>query len=100
MSNVFQEIGHGLKVAGEDVVKGVEDVITVGGKVIRAIGDAKALTPDFKAELAKLINDAEPICKEGLIAIGGIGALKPTVHRMGLRPVGKEMRWRLTFLRG
>jgi hypothetical protein len=61
MSNVFTEIGHGIETGAEDVVHGIEDVISIGGKVIRVIEDGKALTPEFKQELALLVNDAKAI---------------------------------------
>jgi hypothetical protein len=61
MSNVFVEIGHGIEAGAKDVIHGVEDVITVGGKVIRVIEDGKALTPQFKQELGLLVNDAKAI---------------------------------------
>jgi hypothetical protein len=59
--NVLQEVAHGLKLAGEDVVKGVEAVISLGGKVIKVVEDAETLTPAFKQALAMFVNDAQPI---------------------------------------
>jgi len=35
MSNVFVEIGHGVEIAVKDVVKGAEEVLSVGGKVLK-----------------------------------------------------------------
>lgn len=37
MCNLFQEVGHGLKVAGEEIVKGVEAIVTDGEKLIRVV---------------------------------------------------------------
>jgi hypothetical protein len=61
MSNVIKEVGHGLKVAGEEIIKGVEYVGHVADDVIKVITDAKQLAPQFKTELSVLIADAEPI---------------------------------------
>ena len=61
MSNVFVEIGHGVEIAVKDVVKGAEDVLTVGGKVLKVISDVKAMSPEFKSNLATLVDDAKAI---------------------------------------
>ena len=88
MSNVFVEIGHGVEVAVKDVVKGAEDVLTVGGKVIKVISDVKAISPEFKANLATLVNDAKAIAVPlaPVVASGGenvvadLAALTPVVQ--------------------
>lgn len=59
--SIVSNIGHDLKTAGEDVIKGAELVGRIGGDVVKVIEDAKALTPEFKQELAKLVQDAEPL---------------------------------------
>jgi hypothetical protein len=82
------EIGHGLKVAGEDIAKGVKFVITDGDKLIKVISDAKTLTPEFKAELKTLLDDLKPIAAAmaPVVASGGkdlgadILAIQPVIQ--------------------
>jgi hypothetical protein len=61
MKNVLVEFGHGVEVAVKDVVKGAEDVLTVGAKVLRVISDVRAMSPEFKSNLATLLDDAKAI---------------------------------------
>ena len=61
MDHVFAEIGHGVEVAVKDVVQGAEEVLTVGGKVLRVIADVRAMSPEFKSNLAILVDDAKAI---------------------------------------
>lgn len=61
MNRVLVEIGHGVGVAVKDVVQGAEDVLTVGGKVLRVISDVRAMSPEFKSNLAILVDDAKAI---------------------------------------
>jgi hypothetical protein len=87
MSNVFETLGHGIETGARDVVHGIEDVITAGAKVIRVIEDGKALTPEFKRELALLVDDAKAIAAvvAPVAASGGtnvavdLAALEPAV---------------------
>jgi hypothetical protein len=72
MNNVFVEIGHGIETAVKDVVKGAEDVLTVGGKVLKVISDVKAMSPEFKSNLATLVDDAKAIATPlGPVVAGG-----------------------------
>jgi hypothetical protein len=88
MSNVFVEIGHGVEAAVKDVVKGAEDALTIGGKVLKVISDVKAISPEFKANLATLVNDAKAIAipLAPVVASGGenvaadLAALTPVVQ--------------------
>ena len=61
MNRVLAEIGHGVAVAVKDVVQGAEEVLTVGGKVLRVISDVRAMSPEFKSNLAILVDDAKAI---------------------------------------
>jgi hypothetical protein len=61
MNHVLAEIGHGVAVVVKDVVQGAEDVLTVGGKVLRVISDVRAMSPEFKSNLATLVDDAKAI---------------------------------------
>lgn len=61
MSNPIETIGHDLKVAGVDVVRGVEYVGRVATDIVRVLSDARELSPAFKQEIATLVNDIEPM---------------------------------------
>jgi hypothetical protein len=61
MKSVLSEIGHGVEVAAKDMAKGTEEVLTVGAKVLRVIADVKAVSPEFKHNLARLVDDAKAI---------------------------------------
>jgi hypothetical protein len=61
LNHVLAEIGHGVGVAVKDVVQGAEEVLTVGGKVLRVIADVRAMSPEFKSNLAILVDDAKAI---------------------------------------
>ena len=82
-----EAVGHGIKVAAVDTVHVVEDVVTIGHKLIKVIEDGRALTPAFKQELATLINDAKTIATAAApaVATGGanlgvdLGVLEPVV---------------------
>jgi len=59
--NPLQKIEHVAVLIEQDVVKGVEKVITVGSDVYRVLTSVNQLAPGFKAELCTLIADAQPI---------------------------------------
>jgi hypothetical protein len=61
MNHVFVGIGHGVEVAMKDVLQGAEDVLSVGGKVLKVISDVRAMSPEFKTNLAMLVDDAKAI---------------------------------------
>ncbi len=61
MKSVFSEIGRGMEVAAQDVAKGAEEVLTVGAKVLKVIADVRAISPEFKQNLATLMDDAKAI---------------------------------------
>jgi len=61
MNHVFAEIGHGVETVAKDIAKGAEEVLTVGGKVLKVIADVKAISPEFKSNLATLVDDAKAI---------------------------------------
>lgn len=61
MKSVFSEIGHGVEVAAKDIAKGAEEVLTIGAKVLKVIADVRAISPEFKHNLATLMDDAKAI---------------------------------------
>ena len=61
INHVFVEIGHGVETVAKDIAKGAEEVLTVGGKVLKVISDVKAISPEFKSNLATLVDDAKAI---------------------------------------
>jgi hypothetical protein len=61
MNHVLAEIGHGVEVAAKDIAKGAEEVLTVGAKVLKVIADVRAISPEFKSNLATLVDDAKAI---------------------------------------
>jgi hypothetical protein len=86
MSNVLTDIGHGIKVGVEDIGKVAEDVITIGGKVIKVISELKALSPSFKQELSTLVNDVEKIAGP-LAPVIASGGTNVAVDATALEPV-------------
>jgi hypothetical protein len=90
MSNIFTEIGHGVEIAVKDVVKGAEEVLSVGGKVLRVIADVSAVSPEFKSNLATLVDDAKAIAipLAPVIASGGENVAADLV---ALSPVVKDV---------
>jgi hypothetical protein len=72
--NPIQKIGNIAETVGKDILHGAEDVIGVGETVFKVLSEIKALTPTFKVELAKLIQDAEPIATALAPAIATEGA--------------------------
>jgi hypothetical protein len=61
VKEVLTGIGHGVEVAAKDIAKGAEEVLSVGAKVLRVIADVKAISPEFKHNLATLVDDAKAI---------------------------------------
>jgi hypothetical protein len=73
MNRVFVEIGHGLEVAAKDVVQGAENLLSLGGKVLKVISDVKAMSPEFKSNLAILVDDAKAIAMPLAPVVAGGG---------------------------
>src|SRR6201996_4855453 len=73
INHVFVEIGHGVETAVKDVVKGAEEVLTVGGKVLKVISDVKAMSPEVKTNLATLVDDAKAIATPLAPVVAGGG---------------------------
>jgi hypothetical protein len=73
INSVFVEIGHGVETAVKDVVKGAEEVLTVGSKVLKVISDVKAMSPEFKSNLATLVDDAKAIAMPLAPVVAGGG---------------------------
>ena len=90
MTNIFVEIGHGVETAVKDVVKGAEDVLTVGGKVLKVISDVKAMSPEFKANLATLVDDAKAIATPLAPVLAG-GGENIAADLVALAPVTKDV---------
>jgi hypothetical protein len=90
MTNIFVEIGHGVETAVKDVVKGAEDVLTVGGKVLKVIADVKAMSPEFKANLATLVDDVKAIAMPLAPVLAGGGENIPA-DLAALAPVTKDV---------
>ena len=90
INDVFVEIGHGVEVAVKDVVKGAEDVLSVGGKVIKVIADVKAVSPEFKANLATLVDDAKAIAVP-LAPVVASGGENVAADLVALTPVVKDV---------
>jgi hypothetical protein len=90
MSNVFVEIGHGVETAVKDVAKGAEDVLSAGSKVLKVISDVNAMSPEFKANLATLVDDARAIAipLAPVVASGGDNVAADLV---ALAPVVKDV---------
>jgi hypothetical protein len=90
MSNVFVELGHGVEVGVKDVVKGAEDVLTIGGKVLKVISDVRAISPEFKSDLATLVDDAKAIATP-LAPVVASGGENVAVDLVALTPVVKDV---------
>jgi hypothetical protein len=90
MSDVFVEIGHGVEVAVKDVVKGAEEVLTVGGKVLKVISDVNAISPEFKSNLATLVDDAKAIAVP-LAPVVASGGENVAADLVALTPVVKDV---------
>jgi hypothetical protein len=90
MNNVFAEIGHGVEVAVKDVVHGAEEVLTVGGKVLKVISDVKAMSPEFKSNLATLVDDAKAIATPLAPVLAG-GGENIAADLAALAPVTKDV---------
>jgi dTDP-4-dehydrorhamnose 3,5-epimerase-like enzyme len=90
INHVFSEIGHGVEVVAKDIAKGAEEVLTVGGKVLKVIADVKAISPEFKSNLATLVDDAKAIAVPlaPVVASGGeniaadVAALMPVTEEV------------------
>jgi hypothetical protein len=87
---VADAIGHGVEVATKDVVKGVEYIVTDGEKLIRVVADAKQLSPQFKAELKTLMDDAKPIA-EALAPVVATGGKDLAADILAVQPVIKDV---------
>lgn len=90
MGDVFVGIGHGVETAVKDVVKGAEEVLTVGGKVLKVIADVSAVSPEFKSNLATLVDDAKAIAVP-LAPVIASGGENVAADLMALTPVVKDV---------
>ena len=90
MNSVFAEIGHGVEVAVTDVLHGAKDVLSVGGKVLKVISDVKAMSPEFKSNLATLVDDAKAIAVPLAPVIAG-GGENVAADLAALAPVTEDV---------
>ncbi|HEY3991199.1 MAG TPA: hypothetical protein VGM02_18000 [Acidobacteriaceae bacterium] len=90
MTNVFAEVGHGIETAAKDVIKGAEDVLSVGSKVLKVISDVKAMSPEFKSNLATLVNDAKAIATP-LAPVVASGGQNVAADLAALAPVTEDV---------
>lgn len=90
MTDVFVEIGHGVEVAVKDVVKGAEEVLSVGAKVLKVISDVTAMSPEFKSHLATLVDDAKAIAGPLAPVVAG-GGENVAADLAALAPVTKDV---------
>jgi hypothetical protein len=90
MNDVFEEIGHGVGVAVKDVIKGAEDVLSVGSKVLKVIADVRAISPEFKSNLATLVDDAKAIAVP-LAPVVASGGENVAADLLALAPVVKDV---------
>lgn len=101
MNRVFVEIGHGIEVAAKDVAQGAEEVLSMGGKVLKVISDVKAMSPAFRSNLAILVDDAKAIAMPLAPVVAG-GGENVAADLAALVPVTKDVlklvRDFLTFL--
>jgi hypothetical protein len=68
MSNVFEEVGHGLKVAGEAVLQGVEYPIEFLVKAEHVLADAIKEQPAVKSAVIDLVQKAESVIGDVTLA--------------------------------
>ena len=73
MSNVFEEIGHGLKVAAVDTEHVIVDVATYLPRVAKAIDDAIVAEPELKAVVTGLIGKFTALGPDVLAAVASKG---------------------------
>jgi hypothetical protein len=85
-----EDVGHGLKVAGEDIAQGVKFVITDGDKLIKVISYVKQLSPEFKAELKALLDDLKPIAV-AMAPVIASGGKDPAVDILAIQPVIQDV---------
>jgi hypothetical protein len=90
MNNVFVEIGHGVETAVKDVVKGAEEVLSIGGKVLKVISDVRSVSPEFKSNLATLVDDAKAIAIP-LAPVVASGGENVAADLLALAPVVKDV---------
>ena len=90
MNNVFVEIGHGVETAVKDVVKGAEEVLSIGGKVLKVISDVRSVSPEFKSNLATLVDDAKAIAIP-LAPVVASGGENVAADLVALAPVVKDV---------
>lgn len=90
IKGVFSEIGHGVEVATKDIAKGAGEVLTIGAKVLKVIADVKAISPEFKHNLALLVDDAKAIAVP-LAPVVASGGENVAADLAAIMPVTEEV---------
>jgi phage-related minor tail protein len=73
MTNPIHEVETVTVNVAKRIAVGVEDVVHVGSDIYKVLSDAKALEPEFKAELSTLLTDCGPIVTAMSPVIAGGG---------------------------
>jgi hypothetical protein len=73
MSNPLEAIGHGLKVAGEDVAHVAVEIVEFLPKASAVIANAIKDEPTVKQAVLDLVKNAEQVFADGAIAVAGKG---------------------------
>jgi hypothetical protein len=73
MSNVFDKIGHGIKVGAEDVAKGVVDVVEWTPKAIAVLATAIKDRPEVKSAVLALVKQATAVIADVGVDVAGKG---------------------------
>ncbi|MCU1247073.1 MAG: hypothetical protein JWQ49_102 [Edaphobacter sp.] len=73
MSNPLRTIGHGLKVAAEDVIKAVEYPVEFLVKAEKVIASAIHDQPEIKAAILSLVKQAQTVIADTVGAVAGKG---------------------------
>jgi hypothetical protein len=73
MSNIIEEVGHGLKAAGKDIVKGIEYPFVHTAQFCSVIATLIKEESPVKDAVIALVKDAEAVDVDAVAAIGSKG---------------------------
>lgn len=71
--NIFEEVGHDVKVAAEDVAHVVVEVVEFPDKLAKVLATGKKDYPKIKADLAALVSEGKTVFEDGIAAAGAKG---------------------------
>jgi hypothetical protein len=71
--NVFQDIGHDVKVAAEDVAHVVVEVVEFPDKLAKVLSTGKNEYPKIKADLSALVTEGKTVFEDGIAAAAAKG---------------------------